>query len=463
VSSSSPRLDHRPVSASSVAASSPYHVTHAPNPFTSPFRLPGVTPPTSLSPYGRTPTSGLDFDLITDYRLRPQFLASRAGLEAGAVPFPHPGHAFHERARAAHISPVQLDYDFYSMRLKQTDGSPGGNTALCATPAGGGLVLPPKLKACEFCGKSFRFQSNLVVHRRSHTGEKPYKCPLCPHACTQQSKLKRHMKTHAATKAGAASDGDDALSEAGQARKDDAEDDEDDEEEEEEEEEGEEEEEDEEEIMEEEMNDEEREVLEQMKKAETSEEQAVPEPGEIRHAAKRIKLERGHDAPENGQEQDEEEEEEEKPSDLSIKRQPAAESVLSEVMKNSGLASIQTYTEAYEAALAENQVNGQDAAHGRKDKGSSGRRSSGPEGRSGSPRQGVKRERDADTEKDSGRKEHLFLGGTDLLAKVGKAAAHPGWPASLDGLSPHPAALDPACASAWRTGTRTSWARTRAT
>ncbi|MBN3274066.1 BC11A protein, partial [Polyodon spathula] len=59
-----------------------------------------------------------------------------------------------------------------------------------APPAGG------RAKSCEFCGKTFKSLSNLVVHRRSHTGEKPYRCPFCDHACTQSSKLKRHMKTH---------------------------------------------------------------------------------------------------------------------------------------------------------------------------------------------------------------------------------------------------------------------------
>jgi hypothetical protein len=52
---------------------------------------------------------------------------------------------------------------------------------------------------CEFCGKVFKNCSNLTVHRRSHTGEKPYKCEVCPYSCAQSSKLTRHMKTHGRT------------------------------------------------------------------------------------------------------------------------------------------------------------------------------------------------------------------------------------------------------------------------
>lgn len=56
----------------------------------------------------------------------------------------------------------------------------------------------PKAKKdrCLYCQKVFTNRSNLIVHLRSHTGEKPYKCKLCPYACAQSSKLTRHMRTH---------------------------------------------------------------------------------------------------------------------------------------------------------------------------------------------------------------------------------------------------------------------------
>lgn len=70
-------------------------------------------------------------------------------------------------------------------------------------PNSSGMLHSPLVKkesrrndTCEYCGKVFKNCSNLTVHRRSHTGEKPYKCELCSYACAQSSKLTRHMKTH---------------------------------------------------------------------------------------------------------------------------------------------------------------------------------------------------------------------------------------------------------------------------
>ncbi|KAL1005860.1 hypothetical protein UPYG_G00064860 [Umbra pygmaea] len=100
--------------------------------------------------------------------------------------------------RVMRLNSVPLDtppaMDF-SRRLRELAVSLGLAPASHPNP-GAANKRPLKAKSCEFCGKAFKFQSNLIVHRRSHTGEKPYKCHLCNHACTQASKLKRHMKTH---------------------------------------------------------------------------------------------------------------------------------------------------------------------------------------------------------------------------------------------------------------------------
>ncbi|XP_053630112.1 longitudinals lacking protein, isoforms H/M/V isoform X9 [Cherax quadricarinatus] len=48
---------------------------------------------------------------------------------------------------------------------------------------------------CPFCSRRFRRRDGLVLHVRTHTGERPYPCPHCPVAFAQKSHLNRHIRT----------------------------------------------------------------------------------------------------------------------------------------------------------------------------------------------------------------------------------------------------------------------------
>ncbi|NWW34063.1 IKZF2 protein, partial [Panurus biarmicus] len=51
---------------------------------------------------------------------------------------------------------------------------------------------------CNQCGASFTQKGNLLRHIKLHSGEKPFKCPFCSYACRRRDALTGHLRTHSA-------------------------------------------------------------------------------------------------------------------------------------------------------------------------------------------------------------------------------------------------------------------------
>ncbi|TIC21032.1 hypothetical protein E3Q13_00212 [Wallemia mellicola] len=48
----------------------------------------------------------------------------------------------------------------------------------------------------EGCGKAFAIAGALTIHKRTHTNERPFKCTYCDRAFSESSNLKKHLRTH---------------------------------------------------------------------------------------------------------------------------------------------------------------------------------------------------------------------------------------------------------------------------
>lgn len=58
--------------------------------------------------------------------------------------------------------------------------------------------LPRRSPTCPVCMKTLSSFSNLKVHMRSHTGERPYPCDICGKKFTRREHMKRHTLVSAA-------------------------------------------------------------------------------------------------------------------------------------------------------------------------------------------------------------------------------------------------------------------------
>ncbi|XP_064468343.1 zinc finger protein 431-like isoform X2 [Ornithodoros turicata] len=57
-----------------------------------------------------------------------------------------------------------------------------------------------KLYKCDFCPAEFKQSSDLHCHKWTHTGQKPYKCDVCPAEFVWSGYLRDHKQTHTGKK-----------------------------------------------------------------------------------------------------------------------------------------------------------------------------------------------------------------------------------------------------------------------
>ncbi|KAJ3748982.1 hypothetical protein DFH05DRAFT_1591510 [Lentinula detonsa] len=64
-------------------------------------------------------------------------------------------------------------------------------------PSSSGATPPAKYE-CSYCGKGFNRPSSLKIHLNSHTGEKPFICPVegCGRSFSVLSNMRRHARVH---------------------------------------------------------------------------------------------------------------------------------------------------------------------------------------------------------------------------------------------------------------------------
>uniref|UniRef100_A0A6B2E5B8 Putative c2h2-type zn-finger protein n=1 Tax=Phlebotomus kandelakii TaxID=1109342 RepID=A0A6B2E5B8_9DIPT len=190
------------LAAAAVAAANSLATPHSAATFPSPSATPVDTRPPSSRP-STTPSVGAHEPQMDFYSQRLRQLAGTTSPGAGGAansssPSPRKQSPPFASPSPSQLPPTPLTNNSRPHSLTPPETKVSGDSGDITTPRSASTppTHPPEGHGCDFCGKKFRFQSNLIVHRRIHTGDKALKCTSCDFTCLQAGKLKRHMKVH---------------------------------------------------------------------------------------------------------------------------------------------------------------------------------------------------------------------------------------------------------------------------